>query len=103
VHKLLYAVLIGSRKLHHYFQAHKILMVSSYSLRVVLHNPNVTGNIAKWAAELAEFKLDFIPRHVVKSQVMVDFLVDWTPPPCRLGGPDDGEPEPRAPDFIEPH
>jgi hypothetical protein len=47
VHKLLYVVLIGSRKLHHYFQAHKISMVSSYPLRVVLHNPNATGNIAK--------------------------------------------------------
>jgi hypothetical protein len=48
--KLLYAVLIAYRKLRHYFQAHRILVVSSYPLRVVLHNPNATGNIAKWAA-----------------------------------------------------
>jgi hypothetical protein len=61
VHKLLYAVLIASRKLRHYFQAHKILVVSSYLLRTVLHNPNVTGNIAKWATELVEFVLDFLP------------------------------------------
>jgi hypothetical protein len=47
VHKLLYAILIASRKLCHYFQAHKISVVSSYPLRVVLHNPNVTGNITK--------------------------------------------------------
>jgi hypothetical protein len=59
VHKLLYAVLITSRKLRHYFQAHRISVVSSYPLRAVLHNPNATGNIAKWVAELAEFKLDF--------------------------------------------
>jgi hypothetical protein len=39
----------------------------------MLHNPNATRNIAKWAAELAEFKLDFLPRHVVKSQVLADF------------------------------
>jgi hypothetical protein len=50
VHKLLYTVLIASRKLRLYFQAHKISVVSSYPLRVVLHNPNVTGNIPKWAA-----------------------------------------------------
>jgi hypothetical protein len=50
VHKLLYAVLIASRNLRHYFQAHKISVVSSYPLRVVLHNPNAIGNIAKWAA-----------------------------------------------------
>jgi hypothetical protein len=53
VNNLLYAVLIASRKLRHYFQAHKISVVSSYPLRAVLHNPNGIGNIAKWAAELA--------------------------------------------------
>jgi hypothetical protein len=67
VHKLLYAVLIASRKLRHYFQAHKISVVTSYPLRVVLHNPNVTGNIAKWAAKLAEFELNFVAHHAIKS------------------------------------
>jgi hypothetical protein len=72
VHKLFYTVLIASRKLRHYFQAHKISMVTSYPLRVVFHNHNVTGNIAKWAAELAKFELDFVVRHAIKSQVLAD-------------------------------
>jgi hypothetical protein len=42
-------------------------VVTSYPLRANLRNPNTTGNIAKWAAELAEFELDFVPRHAVKS------------------------------------
>jgi hypothetical protein len=67
VHKLLCAVLIASRKLRHYFQAHKISVVSSYPLKVVVHNPNVTGNIAKWIAELVEFEMDFLSCHAVKS------------------------------------
>jgi hypothetical protein len=67
VHKLLYVVLITSRKLRHYFQAHRISVVTSYLLRVILRNPNATGNIAKWAAKLAEFELDFVPHHAVKS------------------------------------
>jgi hypothetical protein len=46
-HKLLYAILIASRKLRHYFQAHKIVVVTSYPLRAILHNSNTTGNIAK--------------------------------------------------------
>jgi hypothetical protein len=79
VHKLLYAVLIASRKLRHYFQAHSISVVTSYPLRAILRNPNATGNITKWAVELAEFELDFVPRHAVKSQVLPDFIVDWTP------------------------
>jgi hypothetical protein len=58
-HKLLYTVLVVSRKLRHYFQAHRVVVVTSFSLRAILHKPNATGNIAKWAAELAEFQLDF--------------------------------------------
>jgi hypothetical protein len=48
VHKLLYAVLITSKKMHYYFQAHHVSVLSSYPLRAVLHNSNATGNIAKW-------------------------------------------------------
>jgi hypothetical protein len=75
VHKLLY-VIIASRKLCHYFQAHRISVVTSYPLRAVLHNPHTTGNITKWAAELVEFELDFVARHAIKSQVLADFIVD---------------------------
>jgi hypothetical protein len=66
-HKLLYAILVASRKLRHYFQAHKIVVVTSYPLRAILYNSNAIGNIAKWAAELAGFQLDFQPCHAVKS------------------------------------
>jgi hypothetical protein len=103
VNKLLYAVLIASRKLHHYFQAHKISVVSFFPLRAVLHNPNATGNIAKWATELAEFELDFVPRHAIKSQVLVDFIVDWTPPASHPEGPGCSASEPGAPVFTGPH
>jgi hypothetical protein len=79
-HKLIYAILAASRKLCHYFQAHRVVVVTSFPLRAILHNSNATGNIAKWAAELAEFHLDFQPRHAVKSQVLADFIVEWTHP-----------------------
>jgi hypothetical protein len=42
----------------------------------MLHNPNAIGNITKWVAELAEFELDFITRHAIKSQVLADFVAD---------------------------
>jgi hypothetical protein len=103
VHKLLYAALIASRKLRHYFQAHKISVVTSYPLRAVLRNPNKTDNIAKWATELAEFELDFVPCHAVKSQVLADFIVDWTPSTSPPGGPHDNESEPRALVFTGVH
>jgi hypothetical protein len=85
-HKLLYAMLVASRKLRHYFQAHKIVVVTSFPLRAILHNSNATANIAKWAAELTEFRLDFRPCHAIKSQVLADFIVEWTPPCKRPQG-----------------
>jgi hypothetical protein len=103
VHKLLYVVLIAFRKLRHYFQAHKILVVTTYPLRVMLHNPNETGNIAKWAAELAEFELDFVACHAIKSQMLADFVADWTSPPSLPGEPDGSTPEPPTPTFTSPH
>jgi ribonuclease HI len=78
-----------------------------FALRAVLYNSNATGNIAKWAAEFAEFQLDFQPRHAVKSQVLADFIMEWTPSlsPPRGSDPDTGPPqaEPRAPVFTKPH
>jgi ribonuclease HI len=52
---------------------------------------------------LAEFELNFVPRHAVKSQVLADFIVDSTPSASPTGGLNDSEPEPRAPVFIRPH
>jgi hypothetical protein len=78
-------------------------VVTSYPLRVMLHNPNTTGNIAKWVAELAKFELDFILRHAVKSQVLADFVADWTLQSCHLGGSDVSKPEAEAPFFTDPY
>jgi hypothetical protein len=69
----------------------------------MLHNPNATDNITKWVAELAKFELDFIARHVIKSQVLTDFVADWTPPPSLSGGPDGSALEPLALAFTCPH
>jgi hypothetical protein len=60
--KLLYAILITSRKLRHYFQSHKIKVVSSFPLGEVLRSRETMGRIIKWSVELGEFDLEFYPR-----------------------------------------
>lgn len=78
---MLYAVLMASRKLHHYFQAHKVTMVTSYPLGHILRNREGTGRTVKWEIELAEFGLQFPLRHAIKSQAIANFIVEWTPVP----------------------
>ena len=78
VQKILYAVLITSRKLIHYFQAHPISVVTNLPVGDILHNWEAVGRIAKWAVELGSFELDFKPRTAMKSQALVDFIAEWT-------------------------
>jgi hypothetical protein len=57
--KLLYALLITSRKLRHYFQAHKIVVPSSFPLGEIIRNREASGRIVKWSVELREFEIEF--------------------------------------------
>jgi len=78
VQKLLYAILITSRKLRHYFQAHKIRVASSYPLNDILHNRDANGRVVKWSVELGAFTIEFTPRSMIKSQALVHFVAEWT-------------------------
>jgi ribonuclease HI len=77
VQKLLFAVLITSRKLRHYFQEYSISVVTDYPLGDILRNQDATGRISKWAVELGALTIDFKPRTSIKSQALVDFMAEW--------------------------
>jgi hypothetical protein len=76
--KMLYALLVTSRKLRHYFLSHKIKVVSSFPLGEILHSCDTVGRIVKWSVEMGEFDLEFCPRHAIKSQILADFISEWT-------------------------
>jgi ribonuclease HI len=76
--KVLYVVLMASRKLWHYFQAYHIIVPSSQPLKDIMKNREATGRIGKWAAELNEFSIDYVHRSSIQSQALVDFIADWT-------------------------
>jgi hypothetical protein len=60
--KVLYAVLVASRKLRHYFQAYHIIVPSSQPLKDMMRNREATGRIGKWVVELNEFSIDYVHR-----------------------------------------
>jgi ribonuclease HI len=77
--KVLYAVLMASRKIRHYFQAYHIIVPSSQPLKDIMRNREATGKIGKWAAELNEFIIDYVHRSSIQFQALADFIADWTP------------------------
>jgi hypothetical protein len=74
--KLLYTLLITSRKLRHYFQGHPIKVVTDRPLETILRNPNVTGRVAEWAVELQPFEISFETTKVIKSKALAKFTVE---------------------------
>jgi hypothetical protein len=77
--KVLYAVLMASRKLRHYFQAYRIIVPSSQPVKDIMRNREAIGRIGKWAAELNEFTIDHVHRSSIQSQALADFIAEWTP------------------------
>jgi hypothetical protein len=64
--KVLYVVLMASRKLRHYFQAYHIIVPSSQPLKDIMRNREATGRIGKWDAELNEFTNDYVHRSSIQ-------------------------------------
>jgi hypothetical protein len=84
IQKLLYAVVLAQRKLRHYFEAHPVTVVS-FPLGEIIRNPDAAGRIAKWSVKLMGETLTYAPRKTIKSQILADFVAEWTdtqlPPP----------------------
>jgi len=76
--KIAYIVVMASRKLKHYFQAHHIKVLSSQPLEALFCYSEAIERIKKWATELNEFVVDFEHRSTIKSQALTNFIVDWT-------------------------
>lgn len=80
IEKVLYAVLMASRKLRYYFQSYKIIVPSSQLLKDVIRNREARRRIRNWPAELNEFVIDFMHRSSINSVLGIGRLhPDWTP------------------------
>jgi ribonuclease HI len=76
---------MAARKLRHYFEGHRIRVITNHPLNDLFTNKEASTQIIKWAAELLEYTVDFERRSAIKSQVLADFVVDWTSPEHNFG------------------
>ena len=64
--KAILAVVLGTRKLPHYFQAHTVVVLTQLPLKAILRSVDYTRRIAKWGAILRAFDIKYMPHTSVK-------------------------------------
>ena len=77
--KAILAVVLGTRKLHHYFQAHTVVILTQLPLKTILRSAD-TRRIAKWGTILGAFDIKYMPRTSIKGQVLADLVAEFTEP-----------------------
>jgi ribonuclease HI len=78
--KICYVVIMSASKLQLYFKAHRVRVLTNQPLNDIFGNCDSSGRIRKWAMKLSEHVIDFEKRSAIKSQVLADFIADWTEP-----------------------
>ena len=77
--KLILALVTAARNLCPYFQAYTIEVPKEYPMKQVLHKPETSGRLMKWALELNEFVIRYKSKTAIKGQVLADFVMEFTP------------------------
>ena len=78
--KAILAVVLGTHKLPHYFQAHTIVVLTQLPLKAILRSADYTGRIAKWGTILGAFNIKYMPCTSVKEQVLANLVAKFTEP-----------------------
>ena len=53
-------------------------VVTSFPLSEVIQSQDATGRTTKWALEFMDQGFTYASRTAIKSQVLADFIVEWT-------------------------
>ncbi|CAL9027380.1 unnamed protein product [Prunus brigantina] len=77
--KLILALVVSARKLRLYYQAHRVIVMTEFPLRSILHSPDASQRLMKWAIELSQYDLIYRPKTAIKAQALADFVAEFTP------------------------
>ena len=64
--KIAFALLVPFRKLHSYFQAHPIVVMTNQSIRKMMNKIDAAGRLIQWPIELGQFDIEYQPRVAIK-------------------------------------
>ncbi|XP_057540552.1 uncharacterized protein LOC130818402 [Amaranthus tricolor] len=85
VEKVIFAIVMASRKLKPYFQSNPIIVRTDQPLKKILEGKNKSSRVTDWANQLADFGIEYEPRTAIKAQALADFIAESTSsPPAEL-------------------
>ena len=65
--KIAFTLVVASRKLRHYFQAHPIVVMIDQPIRKTMNKIDATRCLVQWAIELGQFDIKYRPHVVIKA------------------------------------
>ncbi|KAL0427961.1 UNVERIFIED_CONTAM: Ribonuclease HI [Sesamum latifolium] len=87
IEKMALALVITARKLRPYFLTHPMGVKTNMPLKQTLGKLNTSGRLIKWAIELSEYDIPYLPFTMIKAQALADFVSEM------MGAPSEGTSE----------
>ena len=78
--KIAFTLLVASRKLRPYFQAHPIVIMIDQPIRKMMNKIDAARRLIQWVIELGQFDIEYWPRAAIKAQVLANFIAEFTYP-----------------------
>ena len=75
--KFAYALIVASRRLRPYFQAHTIRVRTNQPMKQILQKTDIAGRMVQWAIELSKFDLKYKTWTAIKDQCLTDFVAEY--------------------------
>ncbi|KAL0413250.1 UNVERIFIED_CONTAM: hypothetical protein Sradi_1526700 [Sesamum radiatum] len=69
-------LVVTVRRFRSYFLSHPFGAKTNTPLKQTLGKPDTSGQTVKWAVELSEYDISYMPKTTIKAQALVDFVLE---------------------------